>query len=105
MGAWRERSGLPSECHLCPTQTKETLQHAFQDCSKIRQAWELYINTRRAVGLPPTYKTWKEISRGLMVETPGPCIKKELRWDTTAAIVVTPDTPWDILRAQLLWAI
>jgi len=36
-----------------------------------------------------------------MIDTPGPSIEN----DTAAAIAVTPDTPWDILRAQLLWAI
>lgn len=36
VGAWRERLGLPNACQLCVDQTKETLQHAFYDYSKIR---------------------------------------------------------------------
>ena len=51
------------------------------------------------------YNTWKDISRGLMSDTLGPVIEETLRWDTAAAFTVTMDTPWDILRAQLLWAI
>lgn len=40
-----------------------------------------------------------------MVDPPGPSMEEELRWDTAAAYKVTMDTPWDILRALLLWAI
>jgi hypothetical protein len=105
VGAWRERLGLPNNCQLCPTQDKETLQHAFQDCSEIRRVWELFRKTRSVAGLPPSYNTWKEISRGLMTDSPGPSIEESLRWDTAAAFSVTTDTPWDILRAQLLWTI
>lgn len=105
VGAWRERLGLPSNCQLCPSQDRETLQHAFLECSEVRKAWDLFRNTRRAAGLPPSYNNWREISRGLMTEPPGPNIEENLRWDTAAAFTITTDTPWDILRAQLLWAI
>jgi hypothetical protein len=40
-----------------------------------------------------------------MSDSPGPTIEEELRWDTAVAFSITLDTPWDILRAQLLWAI
>ena len=105
VGAWRERVGLPNNCQLCPGNHRETLQHAFQECPEIRRAWELFRNTRNAAGLPPSYTTWHDISRGLMRDTPGPSIEEELRWDTAAAFSITPDTPWDLLRAQLLWSI
>lgn len=105
VGAWRERLGLPSNCQLCPSQDRETLQHAFLECSEVRKAWDLFRNTRRAARLPPSYSNWREISRGLMTEPPGPNIEENLRWDTAAAFTITTDTPWDILRAQLLWAI
>jgi len=36
-----------------------------------------------------------------MIDTLGPSIEEELHWDTTTAIAVTPDTPWDNLHAQL----
>lgn len=86
-------------------QSKETLQHAFQDCTEIKQVWQLFWNTRKAAGLPPSYTSWTDISRGLMTDTPGPNIEEDLRWDTAVAFTITPDTPWDILRAQILWAI
>lgn len=105
VGAWRERIGLPSNCQLCPTQTRETLQHAFQECTEIKQVWELFQKTRQVAGLPPSYNNWKTISRGLMADPPGPSAEKSLRWDTTSAFKFTMDTPWDILRAQILWAI
>jgi hypothetical protein len=105
VGAWRERLGLPSNCQLCPPQLRETLQHAFMDCSEIKRAWELFRNTRVAAVLPPSYHTWHDISRGLMSEPPGPRMDEELRWDITAAFSLNSDTPWDVLRAQLLWAI
>ena len=105
IGAWGEKIGLPNACQLCPAQAKETFQHAFQECTEISQVWQLFWNTRRTVGLPPSYTTWKDISRGLMTNTPGPNIKEDLCWDTAAAFTITPDTPWDILRAQILWAI
>lgn len=38
VGAWRERIGLPNTCQICPAQERETLQHAFRDCSEITQA-------------------------------------------------------------------
>ena len=105
VGAWRERLGLHSHCQLCPTQDKETLQHAFRDCSEIKQAWELFRKTRQAAGLSPSYNNWREISRGLMTAPAGPSIEEDLRWDTAAAFTLTLDTPWDILRAHILWAI
>ena len=40
-----------------------------------------------------------------MLDRPCPSIEEDLRWDTTSAFSLTPDTPWDLLRAQLLWAI
>lgn len=105
MGAWRERLGLPNNCQLCPEQSRKTLQHAFQECPEIRQAWECFRKTREVAGLLPSYNTWTEISRGLMADPPGPSMEESLRWDTAAAFKLTLDTPWDILRAQLLWAI
>jgi hypothetical protein len=105
VGAWRARLGLPQYCQLCPDQPLETLQHAFQDCPEIRRVWDLFRATRNTAGLPPSYNSWNDISRGLMTDTPGPAIEETLRWDTAAAFTVTMDTPWDILRAHLLWAI
>lgn len=105
VGAWRERVGLPNNYQLCPTRDKETLQHAFQECSEIRRVWDLFRNTRNAAGLPPSYITWKDISRGLMNDPPGPSVEESLHWDTTATFTITTDTPWDILRAQFLWTI
>jgi hypothetical protein len=40
-----------------------------------------------------------------MDDPTGPSMEEELRWDTAASYKVTIDTPWDILRALLLWAI
>ena len=105
VGAWRERIGLSNDCQLCPHPTNETLQHAFMDCPEVRKAWELFRNTRRAAELPPTYHSWKHISRGLMTQPPGPTMDEDLRWDTTATFSINTNTPWDILRANLLWSI
>jgi hypothetical protein len=105
VGAWRERIGQPSNCQLYITGDRETLQHAFNDCTEIKQVWEYFRNTRRAAGLQTSYNSWNDISIGLMMDIPGPSIEEELRWDAAAAFIVTMETPWDILRAQLLWAI
>ena len=105
VGAWRERVGLPNNCQICPTQDKETLPHAFKDCTEIKRVWDLFRNTRHVAGLPPSYNTWKEISRGLLNDPPGPSMEESLRWDTAAAFSITIETPWDMLRANLLWAI
>ena len=105
VGAWREKIGLPNTCELCPNPVKETLQHALQDCPQLSRAWDLFRNTRRAAHLPPSYFTWADISRGLMRDPPGPKIEEDLRWDTASAFSLNTDTPWDILRAQLLWSI
>lgn len=105
VGAWREKVGLPSDCKLCPIPVKETLQHALMDCSQLSRAWELFRNTRTAADLPPSYLSWLDISRGLMGDPPGSHIEEELRWDTAAAFSLNSETPWDILRAQLLWSI
>ena len=40
-----------------------------------------------------------------MTEPEGPRIEEDLKWDTAAAFTLTIDTPWDILRANTLWAI
>ena len=104
-GAWRERIGLSSDCELCPNPVKETLQHALQDCPQLSRAWELFRNTRKAAKLPPSYHSWADISRGLMRDPPGPHVEEDLRWDTASAFSLNANTPWDILRAQLLWSI
>lgn len=105
VGAWRERIGMPSDCELCSTPTKETIEHALKDCPHLSKAWELFRDTRRAAKLPPAYNSWTEISIGLMRDPPGPQMEEELRWDTATAFSINSDTPWDILRAQLLWSI
>ena len=40
-----------------------------------------------------------------MRDPPGPQVEEDLRWDTASAFSLNVDTPWDILRAQLLWSI
>ena len=80
VGAWRERIGMSNACQHCPAQAKETLQHAFQECTEIKQVWQLFWNTRGGAGLPPSYTSWENISRGLMTDTPSSTIKKDLRW-------------------------
>ena len=105
VGEWREKIGLPSNCELCSIPIKETLQHAFKDCPHLSRAWDLFRNTRRAAKLQPSYLSWLDISRGLMRDPPGPQIDEELRWDTASALSLNSDTPWDTLRAQLLWSI
>lgn len=35
----------------------------------------------------------------------GPSVETNLQWDTLSSFSINVDTPWDILRAQLLWAI
>ena len=105
VGAWREKIGLPSTCELCQVPIRETLQHAFQDCPQVRRAWDLFRSTRCAAKLSPSYFSWADISRGLMREPPGPQVEEDLRWDTASAFSLNSDTPWDILRAQLLWSI
>lgn len=103
--AWRVRIGLPSACELCVDAVKETLQHALQDYPQVNQVWTLFRNTRRVAGLEPSYLSWRDISSGLMCEPSGPRIKEELRWDTASKFILNAETPWDILRAQLLWSI
>lgn len=105
VGTWREKIGLPSDCELCATPVKETLQHTLKDCPQLCRAWDLFQNTRRAAGLPPSYLSWSDISRGLMREPPGPQVEEELRWDAASAFSLNSDTPWDVLKAQLLWSI
>ena len=104
VGAWRERIGLSSICQFCPAQEKETLRHAFMDCPSITHAWTLFRNTRGVAGLTEGYESWEELSRGRITDPPGPSVVEELRWDTAAAFTINSETPWDILRAQLLWA-
>ena len=105
VGEWREKIGLDGICQLCILQTKETLQHAFLECPEVTQAWDLFRALRAKTGRPPAYLNWLEVSRGLMAQPEGPSVESKLRWDTAAAFSINSDTPWDILRAQLLWAI
>lgn len=105
VGAWREKLGLPGQCLLCAPQERETLQHAFLDCEEVQQTWSCLRQTRLAAGLTPAYTNWKDISRGLMSDPGGISVESDLQWDTASAFTINSDTPWDILRAQLLWAI
>ena len=105
VGAWREKIGLPNTCELCPAPVKETLPHALKDCPHINKAWDFFRNTRQIAHLQPAYFSWEDISRGLMGAIPGPHVDEELRWDTASAFSLNEETPWDLLRAQLLWSI
>lgn len=105
VGAWRERIGLSNRCQLCQVSTKETLQHAFQECPEISRIWVLYRNLGGLGGIPLYFSTWAEINRGLMRDVPGPQVEEELCWDTATAFSVNMETPWDLLRAQLLWSL
>jgi hypothetical protein len=105
VGAWREKLGVDGTCPLCVLHTRETLQHAFMECEEVSQAWDLFRKTRAKAGLQPAYLNWIEVSRGLMTPPEGPSIEESLRWDTAAAFTINIETPWDVLRAQLLWAI
>lgn len=105
VGAWREKIGLPGNCPLCMLQEHETLQHAFLDCEEVKQAWICFRQTRIVAGLSPAYTTWKDVSRGLMTNPGGPSVDADLQWDTASAFSLNADTPWDILRAKLLWSI
>jgi exonuclease III len=105
VGAWREKVGLDGSCQVCTSRDRETLQHSFLECCEVRQAWTCFRRTRQAAGLPASYITWKDISRGLMMDPAGPSVEADLQWDTASSVTINMETPWDILRAQLLWGI
>jgi hypothetical protein len=105
VGAWREKVGLPAKCPLCLPHTRETLQHAFIECTEVQKAWDVFRQTRDRAGYSQAYLTWKEISRGLMTEPAGTSAEADMQWDTSFAFTINLETPWDILRAQLLWSI
>ena len=105
VGAWREKIGLDGKCQICAEQERETLQHALVDCTEVTRAWTLFRQLRSITGQTQAYLTWKDISRGLMTTPAGISVETELQWDTASAFSINNETPWDILRAQLLWAI
>jgi hypothetical protein len=105
VGAWREKIGLNGACQLCVLQERETAQHAFLECEEVKQVWDLFRNTRAKTDLPSAYHNWTEISRGLMSNPSGPSVESDLRWDAASAFTINLETPWDLLRAQILWAI
>ena len=105
VGVWRERLGHNGACQICTQQDRETLPHAFADCKEVKHAWELFRQTRCMAGQPLAYTTWKEISRGLLTTPSGPSVDTNLQWDTATTFSINSEFPWDILRAQLLWAI
>ena len=105
VGAWREKLGLSGACQLCAHHERETLAHSFLECQEVTQSWTYFRATRNRAGLPTEYTTWAEISRGLLKIPRGPSVEADLQWDTASAFTINSKTPWDILRAQLLWAI
>ena len=105
VGAWRKKLGQNGACQICAPQERETLIHAFAECEEVTQIWVLFRTLRRMADLPQAYTTWQEISRGLITPPNGPNVEADLQWDTAAAFSINVETPWDILRAQLLWAI
>ena len=105
VGAWREKLGFNSDCQICFPHARETLRHAFVECTEVAQAWDFFRRLRNKIGLPRAYHTWNEMSRGLMSEPEGPSVESDLQWDTASAFSINMETPWDILRAQLLWSI
>jgi hypothetical protein len=105
VGAWREKLGLDNSCQLCVHQVKDTLQHSFLECPEVARIWPLFRKTRSLAEPNIAYTNWTEISRGLLTEPDGPSMEEDLRWDTAAAFSVNSETPWDLLRAQVLWSI
>lgn len=90
--------------HIQPTKHFNMLSWIAYKSGK-HLAWELFRNTRRAAELPPIYHSWKHITRGLTTQPPGPTMDEDLWWDTSATFSINTNTPWDILRANLLWSI
>jgi hypothetical protein len=105
VGSWREKLSLDGACQLCILQERETAKHAFLECEEVKQVWELFRKTREKTNLPPAYLNWNDISRGLMTIPNGPSVESDLRWDTASEFSINMETPWDVLRAQILWAI
>ena len=52
VGDWRARIGLSNICQFCADQARETLSHAFLDCTSINRAWTLFQTPDELQDLP-----------------------------------------------------
>lgn len=93
VGAWREKLGLNSDCQICFPQARETLRHAFVECTEVAQAWDFFRRLRNKTCLPRAYHTWNKMSGGLMSEPEGPSVESDLQWDTASAFSINMETP------------
>lgn len=87
------------------TSNQRNTSACFHGLPRSQESMGTLPQYKEGAELPPTYHSWKHISRGLMTQPPGPTMDEDLRWDTTATFSINTNTPWDILRANLLWSI
>lgn len=102
---WRGRMGLPSKCTVCIGDHKETIEHCFQTCVEVQKAWIFFRNLRRKAELTHEPKNWEEILMGKALATNIQSYTEEIPWGADKAYTITSNTPWDMLRTNLLWHI
>ena len=83
----------------------ETTEHCFQTCVEVSKAWELYRNLRHKANLSRDPKNWEEILFGKALSTLAQTHKEEIPWGAEKAFTASSDTPWDMLRTNILWNI
>lgn len=94
--------GLPSEC---TGDQEETLEHCFRTCKEVKKAWEFFRYLRRKANLSQEPENWEEMLMGKALTTTRQIHKEEIQWGATKAYTITSNTPWDMLRTNLLWNI
>lgn len=97
--------GLPSKCTVCTGDHEETTQHCFQTCTGVQKAWDLFKNLRQKANLTQEPENWEETLMGKALATTGQCHEVELPWGADKAYTINSNSPWDMLRTNLLWYI
>lgn len=104
-GSWRGKLGMPSECQVCAERPIETTEHCFQTCEEVRRAWELFRQLRLKANLTREPGNWEETLMGKALSTTRQHYAEEAPWGAEKAFSINSNTPWDLLRTNILWNI
>ena len=103
VGTWKTKIGLPAECIMCEGEHEETVEHCFWTCKTVQRAWTQYAALRRKANLEANIDSWIDIVVGKFPINNKTTYIEDTPWEAATSYTINGNTPWDILRTNLLW--
>jgi hypothetical protein len=101
LGTWLAQIGHTGICQLCTTEPTKTTEHAFLKCEATQTTWSNYNDLCLRHNQPRLIANEEGILLGYWTNIE----EEDDKWNFTSNYEVTKNTPWDLLRCNLLWQI